>query len=89
MTYRNNIDALSARHSRLAAEVEAKTRELDSTARMLEELKAKARLPVLPNIRVASPCTADWKAMTPVDADSERVRHCGQCDKRTGGAAAG
>ena len=81
MTYRNDIDALSARHSVLAAELEAKTRELDSTARMLDEMKARARLPVLPNIRVASPCTADWKAMTPVDNEGERVRHCGSCDK--------
>jgi hypothetical protein len=81
MTYRNDIDALSARHATLAAEVEAKTRELDSTSRMLDEMKAKAKLPVLPNIRVASPCTADWKAMTPVDADTERVRHCGDCNK--------
>ncbi|HTL32599.1 MAG TPA: hypothetical protein VL326_05725 [Kofleriaceae bacterium] len=81
MTYRNDIDALSARHATLAAEVEAKTKELDSTSRMLDEMKAKAKLPVLPNIRVASPCTADWKAMAPVDADSERVRHCGDCNK--------
>jgi hypothetical protein len=81
MTYRNDIDALSARHSALAAEVDAKKRELDSTSRMLDEMKAKARLPVLPNIRVASPCTADWNAMTPADADSERVRHCGSCAK--------
>lgn len=81
MTYRNDIDALSARHDALAAELEAKTRELDSTSRLLDEMKAKAKLPVLPNIRVASPCTADWKEMTPVDVDTERVRHCGQCDK--------
>ena len=81
MTYRNDIDALSARHASLAAELEAKTRELDTTSRMLDEMKAKAKLPVLPNIRVASPCTADWKAMTPVDADTERVRHCGDCNK--------
>lgn len=81
MSYRNDIDALSARHASLASELEAKTRELDTTSRMLDEMKAKARLPVLPNIRVASPCTAEWKAMTPVDADTERVRHCGDCNK--------
>jgi hypothetical protein len=81
VTYRNDIDALSARHTALAAELEAKTRELDSTSRMLDEMKAKARLPVLPNIRVASPCTADWNAMTPIDAETERVRHCGSCEK--------
>src|SRR4029079_15017578 len=81
VTYRNDIDALSARHASLAAEVDAKTKELDSTSRMLDEMKAKAKLPVLPNIRVASPCTVDWNTMTPVDADTERVRHCGDCNK--------
>ncbi|HUS32940.1 MAG TPA: hypothetical protein VMZ53_30770 [Kofleriaceae bacterium] len=81
MAYRDNIDALAARKTALAAEVDTKQRELAQTSRMLEEIRAKARLPVLPNIRVASPCTADWNAMTPVDADVERVRHCGSCDK--------
>jgi len=51
------------------------------TRPLLDEIRAKARLPVLPNIRVASPCTADWSAMAPVDADAERVRHCGSCNK--------
>jgi hypothetical protein len=77
MTYRNDIDALSARHESLAAELEAKTRELDATSRMLDEMKAKAKLPVLANIRVASPCTADWAKMT----GDERTRHCGDCNK--------
>ncbi|HUS32941.1 MAG TPA: hypothetical protein VMZ53_30775 [Kofleriaceae bacterium] len=81
MTYRNDIDALSARHAALSAEVETKTRELDTTSRLLDEMKARAKLPVLPNIRVASPCTADWKEMAPVDDVGERVRHCGSCDK--------
>jgi len=31
---------------------------------------------MLPEIRVASPCTADWKKM----AGDQRVRHCAQCD---------
>jgi hypothetical protein len=35
-------------------------------------------LPVLPNIRVASPCMADWNAMMPVDL-ATRVRHCDSC----------
>jgi len=79
--YRNDIEAIAARKQRLASEVEAKQRELEATARQLDKIKAKAKLPVLPNIRVASPCTADWNAMTPADADSERVRHCGSCNK--------
>jgi len=79
--YRSDIEAIAARKERLESELKAKTRELDATGRLLDEAKAKAKLPVLPNIRVASPCTADWNAMTPADADSERVRHCGDCKK--------
>jgi hypothetical protein len=37
----------------------------------------RCRLPVLDNIRIASPCAADWNAMT----GDERVRHCGACKK--------
>jgi hypothetical protein len=39
---------------------------------------------VLPNIRVAAPCTADWNAMSRTDAaDPEgRIRACGDCNKR-------
>ena len=75
--YRNELDALTARRDALAAEVAAKTRELDDATRMVNEVERKARLPVLDNIRVASPCKADWAAMT----GDERVRHCGACDK--------
>ncbi|HTL32598.1 MAG TPA: hypothetical protein VL326_05720 [Kofleriaceae bacterium] len=81
MMYRNDIEAIAARKQRLESELKAKTRELDATGRLLDEAKAKAKLPVLPNIRVASPCTADWNAMTPADVDTERVRHCGSCQK--------
>lgn len=75
--YRNELDALAARHDALATEVAQKKRELDDAARLLAEVKHKASLPVLDNIRVASPCKADWAAMT----GDERVRHCGACDK--------
>lgn len=75
--YRNELDALAARHAALAGEVEAKTRERDDAARLLADAKRRASLPVLDNIRVASPCTADWASMT----GDERVRHCGACDK--------
>jgi hypothetical protein len=77
MTYRDDVAALSARHDALATEVATKTRELESASRLLEEARAKARLPVLDNIRVASPCTAEWSKMT----GDERVRHCGDCKK--------
>lgn len=77
MSYRNDVEALAARHDALAAEVAVKTRELDAAKQLLDEAKAKAKLPVLPNIRVASPCTADWNAMT----GDDRVRACAKCNK--------
>src|SRR6185369_1103336 len=77
MSYRNDLDALAARHDALASEVATKTKELDAARQLLDDAKQRARLPVLPNIRVASPCTADWNQMT----GDERVRHCGSCNK--------
>src|SRR5688500_3609243 len=75
--YRNDVDALSARHDSLAAELAQKTKEVNDAARLLEEARTKAKLPVLENIRVATPCRADWKLMT----GDERTRHCGDCKK--------
>lgn len=77
MTYRDDLTALSARHTALEHEVAVKTRELDQASRLLEEATARARLPVLANIRVASPCSADWAQMT----GDDRSRHCGDCKK--------
>lgn len=77
MTYRSDVDALAARTDALAAEVATKTRELESAKALLDEAVARTRLPVLPNIKVATPCTADWNAMT----GDERTRACGACNK--------
>jgi hypothetical protein len=77
MTYRNDVDALAARHDALATEVAQKTRELEAARQLLDDAKQRARLPVLPNIRVATPCRADWEQMT----GDERVRACGACNK--------
>jgi hypothetical protein len=76
--YRDDVEALAARHAALEGEVAAKLRELDAAARVLAEAKAKARLPVLDDLRVAAPCPADWATMS----GDERVRHCGQCNKQ-------
>lgn len=75
MSYRDNIDALAARHAALEAEVAAKLRERDGSAQLLREAKAKARLPVLAELRVATPCEADWNQMV----GDHRVRRCGDC----------
>jgi hypothetical protein len=77
MPYRSDVDALAARTDSLAAEVRTKTAELETARSLLDEAKAKAQLPVLPNIRVATPCRADWNAMT----GDERTRACGSCNK--------
>jgi hypothetical protein len=77
MAYRDDLTALSARHDALATEVAGKTRELEESRRLLDQAQARARLPVLDNIRVAAPCTADWNQMT----GDGRTRHCGECKK--------
>jgi hypothetical protein len=77
MTYRNDLEALAARHDALATEVATKTKELDAARQLLDDAKQRAKLPVLPNIRVASPCPADWNQMT----GDDRVRACAQCNK--------
>lgn len=74
MSYRSDLDALDARHSALSNDLTAKTRELEQATKLLEQ----AKLPVLDNIRVATPCTADWTQMT----GDERARHCNKCDKQ-------
>lgn len=68
---------MSRYYDAVAGEVAQKTRELDESRRMLEQARARAQLPVLDGIRVASPCTADWNQMT----GDDRTRHCDECKK--------
>jgi hypothetical protein len=77
MGYRDDVEALSARHDALADEVAERHRELAATKALLDEAAARANRPVLDSIRVASPCPTTWEAMV----GDERVRHCGACDK--------
>src|ERR1700733_9558028 len=77
MSYRDDLDALTARHAVLDTEVAIKSRERDAARTLLDDAKARARLPVLDNIRIASPCTADWNQMT----GDDRARACGSCKK--------
>ncbi len=78
MTYRDDLEALRARTQALTVEVAERGRDLAATRGLLDEAERRARLPILDNIRVASPCTAEWGAMT----GDERVRSCGDCHKR-------
>ena len=77
MTYRNDIEALTARHAALEFEVLEKARERDVATRLLEEARSLSARPILDNIRIATPCKADWNQMT----GDERVRLCGACNK--------
>jgi len=77
MSFRDNVDALTARHDALASELAAKTKELDAARQLLDDAKQRLREPVLPNIRVATPCNADWKQMV----GDDRVRACAGCEK--------
>lgn len=77
MAYRDDLIALTARHDALAAEVAAKTRELEASQQLLDQARSRAKLPVLDDIRVAAPCSAAWSEMT----GDDRTRHCGECHK--------
>jgi len=77
MSFRDDVDALAARHTALEHELADKTREVADAARLLEEARDKRRLPLLDNIRVATPCRASWDRML----GDERVRHCHDCNK--------
>ena len=78
MTYRDDLEALRARHAALEAQVAENTRQRDEVGRMVDEAAARARLPVLADIRIASPCKADWNTMT----GDDRARLCHHCDKQ-------
>jgi hypothetical protein len=78
MTYRSDVEALAARKVALDAEIKARSKERDDAERALAHAHRQLRLPVLENVRVASPCKESWSAMQ----GDERVRHCGKCDQQ-------
>ncbi|HET7503756.1 MAG TPA: hypothetical protein VFK02_22200, partial [Kofleriaceae bacterium] len=77
MSYRNDLEALTARQTALEVELKQRERELAETRRLVDEFQARARLPVLDNLGVAAPCTVSWDGMT----GDDRVRSCAQCHK--------
>ncbi len=77
MAYRDDLLALGARRDALASELEQKTVELNEAASLYSEASAYAKLPVLDNLRVAAPCSAEWAAMS----GDDRTRHCGSCQQ--------
>lgn len=69
MPYRDEVEALRTREAQLAGELEE--------VRRMRVASEKRALPVLENLRVASPCPAKWEDMI----GDERVRFCGSCAK--------
>src|SRR5262245_16139304 len=85
--YRDGPDELERRHAKLRARLEAlrprlaELRELEAEARSIEKLiradERRLSLPLLENLRIASPCSQSWEEMS----GDERVRFCGACRK--------
>jgi hypothetical protein len=78
---RRELDEAARKVEALAdasADKERLTRELSEVEGRLERAKhARPRLPMLDELRVASPCNVSWDAMT----GDDRVRFCGSCEK--------
>jgi hypothetical protein len=91
MAYRDDVDALLSRQTHLEQdlariaqskrELQELTQDEQRIAAELEDvqrrLAERRKLPLLSDVRVASPCSADWNAMQ----GDERVRFCGACEK--------
>ncbi len=93
MNYRNDLEALQIQltqlerehadllgeRSRLLEGARRMPRLVDEIDRLRRRLHARAprKLPVLDDIRVASPCSARWDEMT----GDEQSRFCGSCQK--------
>ena len=80
MAYRDETDPLKAEESVLARELASLRRREQEVARSLDATRAKLSnraLPLLEDVRIASPCSASWEDM----AGDARVRFCGKCAK--------
>ncbi|MEZ4390179.1 MAG: hypothetical protein R3A48_03710 [Polyangiales bacterium] len=93
MSYRDDLEAMQARLQQLEGELDGVRRdrarlqravldeprlvtELDRLRRTLHA-RAPRHLPLLDNVRVASPCHERWDEMT----GDAQARHCARCDK--------
>ena len=64
-------------YQQLVRQEQALAQELAQCARDMDQARARVELPLLQQVRVASPCTERWDSM----AGDERVRFCGRCAK--------
>jgi len=67
----SRLQALRRKEAELA-------QDLASTVRLLDKDADEIAIPALDSLKVASPCDASWADMV----GDDRVRHCGQCDKK-------
>jgi hypothetical protein len=77
MTYRDDLQALVTRHNALDAEVMRNRRERDRIRLLIDDGQKRLRLPVVDNVRPASPCREDWSTME----GDDRVRACARCNQ--------
>jgi hypothetical protein len=93
MSYRDDLEAIQAQVQQLEGELQEVRRERARLAqvaleepRLVTELdrlrrtlhaRAPRHLPLLDDVRVASPCHERWDAMT----GDDQTRHCARCDK--------
>ncbi|MGO8997079.1 MAG: hypothetical protein ACLQVI_27505 [Polyangiaceae bacterium] len=81
MAYRSERDPLKATETALASELASLRRRERDVSRALDDTRAQLRnqrtLPMLEDVRIASPCAASWDDMT----GDARVRFCGRCAK--------
>ncbi len=60
-----------------AARVQVLEKELAETEGLLAKMGGPRTLPVLEDVAIAAPCSADWDQMV----GDDKVRFCGQCEK--------
>jgi hypothetical protein len=76
---RRELDQITEKAEQLRAAVqdqEAVARELAAVEERLARIQGR-RVPLLEDVRIASPCNVSWDAMT----GDDRVRFCGKCEK--------
>ena len=80
--YRDDRDPLKAEETSLSNELAALRKRERGVVHALDETRTKLRaarrpLPLLDDVKVASPCSASWDDMV----GDDRVRFCGKCAK--------
>jgi hypothetical protein len=71
------LDARRREQSALDGEKSRVADDLAKSRTLLDRFQKKRALPMLEDIRIASPCSADWKQMV----GDHKSRFCGQCEK--------